>query len=100
MPLRVRLSDGLGMHREAFERLALMEDDGALQSLMDHAARSAAWVALRFSMRRRTAEAGKLNAAPKAEACWGSVSGRRARAAHDCDNQAGVESMCFAMPNV
>jgi len=41
MPLRVRLSDGLGMHREAFERLALMEDDGALQRLMDHASRTA-----------------------------------------------------------
>ena len=34
MPLRVRLSDGLGMRREALERMALMGDDGTLQSLM------------------------------------------------------------------
>jgi len=100
MPLRVRLSDGLGMRREAFERMAPMGDDGELQSLMDHAARSAARVALRFRTGGGTAEAGKVNAAPPAEACGGSASGRRACAAHDCDNQAGVGSMFFAMPNV
>ena len=100
MPLRVRLSDGLGMRRKAFERPALMEDDGALQRFMDDASRTAAWVAPKFRMRGETIEAGKVNAAPLAEACWNSVAGRRACAAHECDDQAGVGSMCFAMPNV
>jgi len=57
-------------------------------------------VALRFRLRGGTTEAGKVNAALPAEARWGSVSGRRACAAHDCDNQAGVGSMFFVRPNV
>jgi len=88
------------MRRKAFERPALMEDDGALQRFMDDASRTAAWVAPKFRMRGETIEAGKVNAAPLAEACWNSVAGRRACAAHECDDQAGVGSMCFAMPNV
>ena len=34
MPLRVRLSDGLGMRQEVLERMASMGDDGTLQRLM------------------------------------------------------------------
>jgi len=34
MPLRVRLSDGLGMRQEVLERMTSMGDDGTLQSLM------------------------------------------------------------------